>query len=48
MDVIATLNDLLEINCGGEQGFRACAEGVRSLNLKALFEAAARRCAEGR
>ena len=46
-DVIATLNDLLEISRDGEQGFRTCAEGVRSPNLKALFEAAARRCAEG-
>jgi uncharacterized protein (TIGR02284 family) len=46
-DVIATLNDLLEISRDGEQGFRTCAEGVQSPNLKALFEAAARRCAGG-
>jgi uncharacterized protein (TIGR02284 family) len=46
-DVIATLNDLLEISRDGERGFRTCAEGVESPNLKALFEAAARRCAEG-
>ena len=46
-DVIATLNNLLEISRDGEQGFRTCAEGVQSPNLKALFEAAARRCAEG-
>src|ERR1700736_3599499 len=46
-DVIATLNGLLEISRDGEQGFHACAEGVRSPNLKALFEAAARHCAEG-
>ncbi len=46
-DVIATLNDLLEISRDGEQGFRTCAEGVQSPNLKALFEAAARRCAAG-
>jgi uncharacterized protein (TIGR02284 family) len=46
-DVIATLNDLLEISLDGEQGFRTCAEGVQSPNLKALLEAAARRCAEG-
>ena len=46
-DVIATLNDLLEISRDGEQGFRTCAEGVQSPNLKALLEAAARRCAEG-
>jgi hypothetical protein len=46
-DVIATLNDLLEISRDGEQGFRTCAEGVESPNLKAQFESAARRCAEG-
>jgi uncharacterized protein (TIGR02284 family) len=46
-DVIATLNDLIETSRDGEQGFRTCAEGVQSPNLKALFEAAARRCAEG-
>jgi hypothetical protein len=45
--VIATLNGLLEISRDGEQGFRTCAEGVESPNLKALLEAAARRCAEG-
>jgi Domain of unknown function (DUF2383) len=41
-DVIATLNDLLEISRDGEQGFRTCAEGVRTPNLKALLETAAR------
>jgi uncharacterized protein (TIGR02284 family) len=46
-DVIATLNGLLEISRDGEEGFHACAEGVRSPNLKALFEAAAGRCAGG-
>jgi hypothetical protein len=46
-DVIATLNDLLEICRDGEQGFHTCVEGVESPNLKALFEVAARRCAEG-
>jgi uncharacterized protein (TIGR02284 family) len=46
-DVIATLNDLIETSRDGEQGFRTCAQGVNSANLKALFEAAARRCAEG-
>ena len=40
-DVIATLNDLLEISRDGER------EGVESPNLKALFEVAARRCVEG-
>jgi uncharacterized protein (TIGR02284 family) len=46
-DVISTLNDLIEISRDGEQGFRTCAEGVENPNLKAIFEAAARRCAEG-
>ena len=46
-DVIATLNDLLEISRDGEQGFQTCVEGVESPDLKALFEVAARRCAEG-
>ena len=46
-DVIATLNDLLEISRDGEQGFRTCAGGIESPSLKALFEVAARRCAEG-
>ena len=46
-DVIATLNDLLEISRDGEEGFRTCAEGVQNPNLKAQLEAAARRCAEG-
>src|SRR5262245_57645438 len=46
-DVIATLNDLLEISRDGEEGFRTCAEGAQNPNLKAQLEAAARRCAEG-
>ena len=37
----APLNDLLEISRDGEQGFRTCAEGVRTPNLKALLETAA-------
>ena len=45
--MIATLNDLLEISRDGEQGFHMCIEGVESPNLKALFEAAARRYAGG-
>ena len=35
--VIATLNDLIETSRDGEQGFRTCAQGVNSANLKALF-----------
>ena len=45
--MIETLNDLIETSRDGEQGFRTCAQGVTSPNLKTLFEAAARRCAEG-
>ena len=43
-DVIETLNDLIETSRDGEQG-SARAQGLP--NLKTLFEAAARRCAEG-
>jgi uncharacterized protein (TIGR02284 family) len=46
-DVITTLNDLIETSKDGENGFRACADGVRSANLKQLFEEAANRCAQG-
>ena len=46
-DVIATLNNLLETTRDGEQGFRTCADGVSSPNLKSMFEAAAQRCAVG-
>jgi uncharacterized protein (TIGR02284 family) len=44
-DVIKTMNDLIETSRDGEQGFRTCAQGVTSPNLKTLFEAAAGRCA---
>jgi uncharacterized protein (TIGR02284 family) len=46
-DVIATLNDLIETSKDGEEGFRTCAEGVKSAQLKAMFNEAAERCAEG-
>jgi hypothetical protein len=36
-DVIATLNDLLEISRDGEQGFRTCAEGGNILTKKSLW-----------
>jgi uncharacterized protein (TIGR02284 family) len=45
--VISTLNDLIETSNDGENGFRACADGVKDPKLKTVFEAAARRCAEG-
>jgi uncharacterized protein (TIGR02284 family) len=46
-DVITTLNGLVEISKDGEQGFRACADGVKDGELKAFFERAAQRCADG-
>jgi uncharacterized protein (TIGR02284 family) len=44
--VIATLNNLLAITKDGERGFRTCAGGVTSPDLKMELEAAARRCIE--
>jgi uncharacterized protein (TIGR02284 family) len=46
-DVIAILNDLIETSKDGEEGFRTCAEGVTKPDLKAMFNDAARRCAQG-
>jgi uncharacterized protein (TIGR02284 family) len=46
-DVISTLNDLIETSKDGEQGFRTSADGVKSAELKAMFNEAAERCAEG-
>lgn len=46
-DVIATLNDLIETSRDGEEGFRACAEGVKNPQLRSFFEQKAMRCAEG-
>ena len=45
-DVTATLNDLIETSRDGEEGFRTCADGVRSAQLKQTFEQAASRCAQ--
>src|SRR5215470_10701650 len=45
-DVIATLNDLIETSRDGEEGFRTCADGVKSTQLKQMFERAPRRCAQ--
>ena len=44
-DVIDTLNDLIETCRDGEEGFLACAEDVTRVDLKPMFERAARRCA---
>ena len=45
-DVIATLNDLIETSRDGEEGFRTCADGVKSSQLKQIFQQAASRCAQ--
>lgn len=45
-DVIATLNNLIATSRDGEEGFRTCADGVKSAELKQMFEQAARRCAQ--
>src|SRR5690349_24462289 len=46
-DVIDTLNDLIETSKDGEAGFRTCADGVKSAQLKDMFNKAAERCAQG-
>jgi uncharacterized protein (TIGR02284 family) len=46
-DIISTLNDLIETSKDGEHGFRTCAEEVKSTKLRAMFEEAAQRCAQG-
>jgi uncharacterized protein (TIGR02284 family) len=45
-DVVNTLNNLIETSSDGEQGFRACADAVKSAQLKQMFEHAADRCAQ--
>jgi uncharacterized protein (TIGR02284 family) len=45
-DLISTLNDLIETSKDGEQGFRECANSVKSANLKAMFTEAGERCAQ--
>jgi uncharacterized protein (TIGR02284 family) len=45
-DVISTLNDLIETSRDGEEGFRQCADTVKSPNLKPFFEQKAARCRE--
>ena len=45
-DVIATLNDLIETSRDGEEGFRTCADAVKSAQLKEVFQQAASRCAQ--
>ena len=45
-DVISTLNDLIETCKDGENGFLTCAEDIERIELKDLFQKAARHCAE--
>ncbi|MGE0259938.1 MAG: PA2169 family four-helix-bundle protein [Alphaproteobacteria bacterium] len=45
-DVIATLNNLIETSRDGEEGFRQCADTVKSVSLKTFFEQKAERCRE--
>lgn len=45
--VIDILNDLIAISYDGEDGFRTSAAGVKSAELKRIFNAAADRCARG-
>jgi len=45
-DVVDTLNDLIETCKDGEEGFRTCAENIKSVQLKEIFATAERRCRE--
>ena len=45
-DIVDTLNNLIETCKDGEEGFRTCAEDIKNPELKTMFNAAARRCAE--
>lgn len=46
-DVESILNELIETSKDGEKGFLKSAQDARSPELKSLFTACARRCAEG-
>ena len=43
-DAIDTLNDLLEICCDGEYGFRECAEHTKALDVKTVLKQRASEC----
>jgi uncharacterized protein (TIGR02284 family) len=45
-DLIETLNDLIETSRDGEEGFRTCADAVKSAQLKQTLGQAAGRCAQ--
>jgi uncharacterized protein (TIGR02284 family) len=46
-DVIDVLNDLIETCKDGEYGFRACAEHVKSTQLRQVFTSRADECRQG-
>src|SRR5215471_10046141 len=43
----STLNELIETSKDGEEGFRKAAQDARDPELKSLFSACAKRCANG-
>ena len=45
-EVVDTLNGLIETCKDGEEGFRTCAENIKSAQLKEIFLTAERRCRE--
>ena len=45
-DIIDTLNDLIETCKDGEQGFITCAEDIKNVELKTMFNTMARHCSE--
>jgi uncharacterized protein (TIGR02284 family) len=45
-DVISVLNDLIEISKDGEKGFAACAEDVKSVQLKQVLTKHSQDCAK--
>lgn len=44
-EVISVLNDLIETSKDGEKGFQECAENIKSVQLKSLFNQRAQECA---
>jgi uncharacterized protein (TIGR02284 family) len=45
-NVIATINEVIEICKDGEMGFRTCAENVEDSEIKGMLAERARHCAE--
>ncbi|HUE93884.1 PA2169 family four-helix-bundle protein [Pseudomonas sp.] len=44
-DVTSVLNDLIETSKDGEKGFQECAENIKTVQLKTLFNQRAQECA---